>query len=193
MNNLELLLPVCDGGVTKSFVKGKHLGVDFGYKDVVHCPILAVFEGKVVDVFYSNSCGYSIVIQHEFEGKHFWSAYIHMRQPTALKVNDKVVMGDTVGYRGNTGNSNGNHLHLYVSNLTDKTYSWNYMKALCNYDPLPLFRKSREFEYTLATLDKYKVNKIPYFDEATDVEALRKTIQQLENRLKKYVEIFGNL
>ncbi len=38
--------------------------------------------------------------------------YCHLKEPTSLKVGDKVVRGDFVGTMGNTGASKGAHLHI---------------------------------------------------------------------------------
>ena len=163
MNKNVLLLPLCDGGVTKVFNANSHIGVDFGWYNKIYCDILACDDGEVVDVFYSSSCG-----------------YIHLLKMPTLKKGDKVKMGDVIGTRGNSGKSNGVHLHIYVSGTTTKSYSWETMKSLCKTDPMPLFYKSRKYTYTLAQLDKYLVNKLTYMEDipTTNTDNLEKTIRE---------------
>ena len=182
MNKNVLLLPVCDGGVTKVFNANSHKGIDFGWYNKIYCDILACDDGEVVDVFYSSSCGYSIVLQHNYDddGTHRWTGYIHLLKMPTLKKGDKVKMGDVIGTRGNSGQSNGVHLHIYVSGTTTKSYSWETMKSLCKTDPMPLFYKSRKYTYTLAQLDKYLVNKLTYMEDipTTNIDDLEKTIRE---------------
>ena len=181
MNKNVLLLPLCDGGVTKVFNANSHLGVDFGWYSKIYCDILACDDGEVVDVFYSSSCGYSIVLQHNYDDDtHRWTGYIHLLKMPTLKKGDKVKMGDVIGTRGNSGQSNGVHLHIYASGTTTKSYSWETMKSLCKTDPMPLFYKSRKYTYTLAQLDKYLVNKLTYMEDipTTNIDDLEKTIRE---------------
>ena len=180
MNKNVLLLPVCDGGVTKVFNANSHKGIDFGWYNKIYCDILACDDGTVVDVFYSSSCGYSIVLQHNYDDIHRWTGYIHLLKMPTLKKGDKVKMGDVIGTRGNSGQSNGVHLHIYVSGTTTKSYSWETMKSLCKTDPMPLFYKSRKYTYTLAQLDKYLVNKLTYMEDipTVNVDKLEKTIRE---------------
>lgn len=188
MNKNVLLLPLCDGGVTKVFNASNHLGVDFGWYNKPYCDILACDDGTVVDVFYSSSCGHSIVLQHDYEdGKHRFTGYIHLYKAPTLKKGAKVKMGDVIGIRGNSGKSNGVHLHIYVSDVTNKAYSWETMKSLCKSDPMPLFYKSRKFTYSLAQADKYLVNKLTYMEDipTVKIDELEKTIKEQAETIEK--------
>ena len=70
--------PCNDGSITKPFYKGSHWGVDFGWSSVKYGDIYAIQDGVVVDNFYSSSCGYSLVLQHNYnDGTHRYSTYIH--------------------------------------------------------------------------------------------------------------------
>lgn len=151
INNSEKLVflaPCRDGAVTKHFSKGSHWGIDIGWSEDKTCPILAIQDGKVVDNFYSDSCGYSIVLQHDYQdGTHRWSAYIHLNKRSDKPIGYRVKQGDQIGNKGNTGKSNGYHLHIGVSDLTTKMYNWETMKSLCNFDIEPYFYRWKNVEY----------------------------------------------
>ena len=189
MNKNILLLPVCDGGVTKTYNKANgHLGVDFGWMQKPQCEILAVQDGTVVDNFYSASCGNSIVLQHDYpDGTHRFTGYIHMLKVSNLKKGTKVKQGQTIGLRGNSGKSNGTHLHIYVTEATTKPYNWDTMKQLCTFDPWPLFYKSKKYNYTLASADKYLVNALTFMED------LPSTDDQLQEQLKQQAEEIAKL
>ena len=125
---IEFRCPMNDGGVTKAF-SSKHWGVDYGYVENPYSPVMAIADGEVVDNFYSDSCGYSIVIKHPVgNGKHRFCTFIHLKSKSELSIGTKVKQGDTVGIRGNTGKSNGVHLHFGLTSETDKSYTWNIVK-----------------------------------------------------------------
>lgn len=151
IDNSEKMIFLCpcrDGSLSKPFSKGSHWGVDFGWTEDKNCDILAIQDGKVVDNFYSESCGYSVVLQHEYaDGTHRWSTYIHLNSRSNRSIGATVLQGEKIGVKGNTGYSNGYHLHIGVSDTTRDVYTWNRMKALCNFDPAPHFYKWRNVEY----------------------------------------------
>lgn len=151
IDNSEKMIFLCpcrDGSKTKGYSKGSHWGVDFGWTEDKTCDILAVQDGVVVDNFYSESCGYSIVLQHNYEdGTHRWSAYIHLNGRSNKSIGASVSQGEKIGNKGNTGYSNGYHLHCGVSDTTTSVYTWERMKALCNFDPEPHFYKQKGVTY----------------------------------------------
>lgn len=172
INNSEKLkwvLPLRDGGVTKPFNAKTHIGVDFGWVNEIYTKIYPIQDGKVVDAFYSNTCGYSVVVQHDYaDGMHRWSAYIHLKNSALnfVKIGSAVKQAETViGLRGNTGASYGVHLHLYVSDTTTKPYSWNLMKSLCSFDPMPYFYLTKKFTYSLAKEDGYNLIERPFIED----------------------------
>lgn len=162
-------LPLRDGGITKPFKQNSHIGVDIGWVKDIYTNIYPIQDGKIVDIFYSATCGYSVVVQHDYsDGTHRWSAYIHLKNSAAnyVKVGDSVKQAYTVlGLRGNTGASYGVHLHVYVTDTTTKTYSWELLKSLCTFDPLPYFYLTKKFTYSLATEDGYNLGEIPYIED----------------------------
>lgn len=89
-----------------------------------------------------------------------------MAYAPTVKVGDKVTLGKQMGNatRGNTGVSNGVHLHLYltkeVSLLTK--YTWDTMLANC-VDPVPYLFYSKEFNTRfISTAWKNELKKIVY-------------------------------
>lgn len=148
--------PCHDGSVTKRYFyhgpNNMHLGVDFGWTEYAYrynCDVQAIQDGIVVDNFYSSSCGNSIVLQHNYtDGTHRFSGYIHLRNRSQYKIGSSVKQGESIGIKGNTGYSNGEHLHIYVSNTTTRAYDWSFMKSLCNFDPEQYFYKDKNINYT---------------------------------------------
>lgn len=152
-----LLMPVKQVGVTNPFTgKDKHNGVDLGWLKNPYQPIFACQHGKVVDVFTNSSTGNAIVIEHDYgNGEHRWTGYIHLHKLPTLKVGALVKQGQQIGIMGNTGRSNGNHLHLYTTKITTVKYTWSRMKARV-IDPLPLLYCDKSLDYKFASAFKPK-------------------------------------
>lgn len=60
-----------------------------------------------------SDTGNCVVLEFNFEGKTLYATYMHMKS-VSVKTGDKVVEGQVIGYSGNTGSSNGAHLHLQI-------------------------------------------------------------------------------
>ena len=148
MSKYILQMPVREVGVTKPF-SSAHNGVDFGWIRNANQPIYACDDGKVADVFYTSSVGNAIVIQHDYDSGHRWTGYIHLKSLPELKKGDRVKRGQQIALMGNTGQSNGNHLHLYVTDITILEYTWSIMKANV-IDGLPLLYCDRKTDYVFA-------------------------------------------
>jgi len=169
-------LPVNDGNVVKWFDKttkkyGKvHLGLDISWWE---CPVpkglvYAVQDGKVVEVGKDDELGWYIVLQHEWSDKTYsFSCYIHLASKPTLAENTLVKMNDTIGIKGNTGTSNGTHLHFYLTGYTTKQWSksatfWkNTFRPLC-IDPYPYLYRSKTAKYVY--LGSYLKDK-PYLED----------------------------
>lgn len=91
-----------------------HYGVDISTS--LGTPIYASADGIVTLIDNWNpSAGNYIEIIHTIKGKRYITRYMHMMEPSPLKVNDRVLKGKTiVGYVGNTGHSFGSHLHFEI-------------------------------------------------------------------------------
>ncbi len=64
-----------------------------------------------------NSYGNYVKIQHD---NGYYTMYGHIKYNTVkVKTGDRVTKGQIIGYMGNTGHSNGAHLHFEVRNEND--------------------------------------------------------------------------
>ncbi len=98
-----------------------HLGVDFGWNGRVangnNQEIIAVADGVVVSAVdgygntYPNSRIYGnyVILSH---GNGWYSLYGHLLKGLRVGKGDAVKQGQTLGQMGNTGYSNGQHLHF---------------------------------------------------------------------------------
>lgn len=134
-------IPLTDAaGVTKVFNKQTHLGLDIGWWKTPNCPVLAWQDGIIVDKGYSQEVGYFVVLEHRYTTTKRWTGYIHLTALNNLSKGAKVEAGKPIGNarRGNTGVSNGVHLHLYLTQEVPitTTYTWDLMKN-CAVDPYP--------------------------------------------------------
>lgn len=84
-----------------------HKGLDIGVKYV---NLYACGAGEVVTSTYSSSYGYYVVIDH---GGGISTLYAHMSK-IDVKKGDKVKTGQYIGVSGNSGWSEGAHLHLEI-------------------------------------------------------------------------------
>ena len=104
-----------------------HRGVDIsgtGYGS----PIYAAKTGVVVDVSYHNSFGFYVTINHQ---NGYYTRYEHMANLSRyVKPGDYVKMGDTIGDMGNSGASQGTHLHFEIWD------GYPYKSGSNSYNPL---------------------------------------------------------
>ena len=106
----------------------EHRGFDINEKsnqaDIAGQALVAPFDGVVkwvgADLNTSNGCGYYICITSNtvdpVTGKNLIAIYQHMQSKAKFSINETVKKGDVVGYAGNTGRSEGSHLHFEVNN-----------------------------------------------------------------------------
>ncbi len=86
-----------------------HWGVDIAKAGTV--PIVAAADGVVYTSHYSSSYGNVVYILHNINGQMYTTVYAHMR--TRLVSEGAVVKkGQQIGIMGNTGDSQGQHLHF---------------------------------------------------------------------------------
>jgi murein DD-endopeptidase MepM/ murein hydrolase activator NlpD len=98
----------CDGCSTM------HSGIDFTPGEGT--PIEAVADGVVVSSTVADgSWGVHVTLQHDVDGVTYFTSYAHMQTGSMpLQTGDTVSRGDVIGRVGNTGQSNGAHLHFTV-------------------------------------------------------------------------------
>lgn len=103
-----------------------HLGIDFGWNDypqgACNQAIIAAESGTVVDCGdgYGNTYpnkriyGNYVNIAHEgkLNGKSVYTMYGHLLKGLVVKKGQYVRKGQVLGYMGNSGYSNGQHLHF---------------------------------------------------------------------------------
>jgi murein DD-endopeptidase MepM/ murein hydrolase activator NlpD len=79
-------------------------------------PIEAIADGVVVSSPVADgSWGVHVTIEHNVDGVIFRSSYAHMQTGSMnLALGDTVTRGQVVGRVGNTGQSNGAHLHFTI-------------------------------------------------------------------------------
>ncbi|MEH7355291.1 peptidoglycan DD-metalloendopeptidase family protein [Neobacillus drentensis] len=88
---------------------GNHYGVDIANSTQV--PIVAAADGVVIKSYYSSSYGNCIFISHSINGQVYTTVYAHMSSRIAGS-GDVVKKGQQIGVMGNTGASQGQHLHF---------------------------------------------------------------------------------
>lgn len=184
-------IPLTDAaGITKVFNKPSHLGLDVGWWANKNCSVLAWQDGTLVDKGYSSEVGYFVVLEHRYSTTKRWTGYIHLTALNNLPNGAKVEGGRPIGNakRGNTGVSNGVHLHLYLTSETPitTTYTWDTMKSLA-IDPFPFLYWDKEVntEYIAPSWpNKYPAIKYPEPVERNE-EVEQCDIKSSTRRLRK--------
>lgn len=99
--------------------RGRHKGCDFPREDRgSSATVYAMKKGKVVHTGYRSDYGYRVVVQHSDGG---FTTYSHIKKGTiAVSVGQSVSVGSKLGTMGNTGDSDGVHLHLEFISASGK-------------------------------------------------------------------------
>ncbi len=107
--------PVNYIAITQYFGKN-HKGLDLGWNSKhggKNQPIYAAADGVVYSTKDKDKTGKSwgnyVKIKHS---NSTYTLYAHLKDGIKVKKGQKVKQGDLLGYMGNTGDSNGNHLHF---------------------------------------------------------------------------------
>jgi len=107
-----------------------HTGTDFINKYGSYAPVYAVDSGVVEEIGYKDDMGYYLMINHQNGIRTF---YMHLNVPSYIAEGENVTRGQIVGQEGNTGRSDGVHLHL--------TFEVNGQRVdACRYLPCSLIR-----------------------------------------------------
>ena len=88
-----------------------------GYASTSDIPILAAAGGKVYQATYTSANGFYVVIDHDGDGNintGVSTRYLHLKYAPEVSENEVVQQGQVLGYMGNTGISEGTHLHFGV-------------------------------------------------------------------------------
>ena len=168
-NNVGVV-PLTDAaGITKVFNYQSHKGLDIGWSEYkfINCPVLAWQDGIVVQAGYGNEVGNYIVVEHVYTTGKRWTGYIHLKDYPSVKRGDVVKLGLQMGNarRGNTGQSNGVHLHIYLTKIVpmNTVYTWNTMLVNC-IDPKPYLYYSEKYNtdfISVAWAKELKEMKLP--------------------------------
>ena len=93
--------------------KKMHYGIDLVGEGATLDYIIAFADGAVKISKYSATAGEYVQIDH---GNGNYTRYLHMKKGSrTVKVGDKVLKGQVLGYMGATGNVTGAHLHFDVN------------------------------------------------------------------------------
>lgn len=114
--------------ITQKYKKGKHDGIDLTNKNHTFGWITAHSDGTVVAVV--NDCNkntyktgpaiYGNYVKIKHKGGYY-TLYAHGKYKSVkVKKGDTVKQGQVIMYMGNTGYSNGGHLHWEVRTMNDK-------------------------------------------------------------------------
>ena len=100
--------------ITQEFKGTAHFGVDFAGKNPGdNVPIYAVADGIVTRSYRSDTYGETVFISHNIDGVKYETVYAHMVEGSRkVSVDDIVKQNQQIGITGNTGASQGVHLHF---------------------------------------------------------------------------------
>lgn len=122
--------PYVDDPTTKAddSLKGLiHLGEDWAA--AWKTPIKAVANGKVVYASSNEGFGNHVIIEHTLPDKTvIYSLYAHLQSDTVAQ-DQEVVIGQTIGYMGDTGAADGVHLHWEMSRVNKFQQAGMYGKG----------------------------------------------------------------
>lgn len=120
-----------------------HNGIDLVGKGATLDYIIAFDDGVVKASKYSATAGEYVQIDH---GNGNYTRYLHMKKGSRIvKVGDKVLKGQPLGYMGATGNVTGAHLHFDVS------------VNGCYVDPAPYLDGTKAFDKTPNNIKEWQL------------------------------------
>ena len=102
--------------------KAYHNGVDMAAAKGT--PIVAAYDGIVVDAGYNGSMGNYVIMDH---GTGLYTIYMHASK-LYVSADDVVAGGETIAAVGSTGRSTGPHLHFSVRLNGLYVSPWDYLK-----------------------------------------------------------------
>lgn len=98
-----------------------HAGVDIAASGTV--PVIAAADGVVIRAYYSQSYGNVVFISHRINGQTYTTVYAHLSS-YSVGTGQTVKQGQQIGIMGNTGESQGQHLHFELH-----AGQWNQSKS----------------------------------------------------------------
>lgn len=127
------------GVINPHYISGVHNGVDFACP--IGTPVVAPCDGEIIQRFaYHPTMGNAIYFEFEWNGKTYYMRFLHLSvafPPSSYK------QGDIIGKTGNTGDSEGAHLHLDAWNRPIDTSLIHTKEGVEEYmlDPLIFFQE----------------------------------------------------
>ncbi|AAS45052.1 MULTISPECIES: SH3 domain-containing protein [Bacillus] len=112
------------GSYTSGFEKRggqMHYGLDIAASGTVS--VSAAADGVVTRSYYSESYGNVVFISHNMNGQTYTTVYAHLNS-RSVSAGQSVKQGQQIGFMGNTGQSEGQHLHFEVHKG-----EWNAQKS----------------------------------------------------------------
>lgn len=116
-----------------------HRGLDIRTQGGNNEPIYSMLSGVVNDKGYTTTAGNYIIIADNNPSSPTYgyaTRFLHMQYPTDLNINDPVIVGQLVGYEGDTGEATGVHLHIEMQDISRFNWSWHFSYTKSDYlDP----------------------------------------------------------
>lgn len=111
-----------------------HVGIDLGNYGDTTTPVIAAADGTVQEIRLDDGTrkgyGNAVFIDHNINGQIFRTVYGHLHSKPLVKEGDIVKQGQKLGTMGNTGNSNGAHLHFEIREGTAYSATVNPRKYI---------------------------------------------------------------
>ena len=115
-----------ENGITNPYAGSAHTGVDLGWQKDEHTPIIAHSDGQVVmvqtgygqDMSLTGNASYGNLVKIKHPNGYY-TLYAHLSQ-VDVKKGQQVKQGQKIGNMGESGRSDGEHLHFEVHNPSDQ-------------------------------------------------------------------------
>jgi murein DD-endopeptidase MepM/ murein hydrolase activator NlpD len=163
-------------GVGRDANSRKHEGIDI--LDNFHTPVIASANGTVTRVSENKLGG--LVVMMRPEGKNYTLYYAHLDKQIARE-GQQVVVGDTLGLMGKTGNARTTapHLHfgIYTSNGTIDPYPFVNPSVS---RPLPVTASTQNLNATLRSKSKIRLYSRPESQSQTLLSLPAATVMHIE-------------
>jgi len=101
-----------------------HTGTDFVNRYNRYGNVYAADSGVVYSVGYAYDMGYYCMIDHQNGLKTY---YMHLNTPAYPDIGDHVTRGEIIGQIGNTGRSDGAHLHFTIVDNDERVDACYYL------------------------------------------------------------------
>lgn len=186
------IIPLTDAaGITKQWNASTHRGLDIGWYKNQYCPVLAWQDGKLIAKGFGGEVGYYVILEHYYKTGKRWVEYIHLYNACDAAIGTTYKMGDKIGNarRGNTGVSNGTHLHIYMTKIMpmETVFTFDKLNELA-IDPLPhlYYDKKYNTEYIASSWGRPLPERIIYPEPVKrDVTKHQCDIRSDTRRLRK--------